>query len=60
MDYVEVEAQSIAEAIEKAQELLKVPKEEIVFQVLSEEKKGLFGRTGGKRAKIRASIKKKA
>ena len=59
MESIELEVQSIAEAIKKAQEIFKVPKEDIVIQVLSEEKKGLFGRPGSKHAKIRASIKKK-
>jgi len=59
-NYIEVEAKTVAEAIKQAIELLKVSKEdEIEIKVLSEEKMGLFGRAGGRRAKIRAWIKKK-
>lgn len=57
--HIDVEAKTVAEAIEKALEILKVSKEVIDIQVLSEEKMGLFGMAGGKRAKIRATLKKK-
>jgi len=59
MDCVEIEAKSVAEAIEEALEILKVPREEVDVQILSEEKLGLFGMAGSKRAKIRATLKKK-
>ncbi|MBL7130330.1 MAG: Jag N-terminal domain-containing protein [Candidatus Omnitrophica bacterium] len=58
MGPIEVEAKTVEEAIEKALEILNVAREEIKVQVLSEEKKGLFGMEGGKRAKIRVVLKK--
>ena len=59
MNYVEVEAKTIAEAIKKALKLLNASRDEVEIKILSEEKMGLFGRPGGKSAKIRASLKKK-
>lgn len=59
MDAIEVEAKTVSEAIKKALEILKVSNEDVDIQVLSEEKMGLFGRAGGKSAKIRATLKKK-
>ncbi len=59
MGPIEVEAKTVEEAIEKALEILKVDRTEIDVQVLSEEKKGLFGMEGGKLAKIQVVLKKK-
>lgn len=59
MNYVEVEAKTVAEAIKKSLKLLNASREEVEIKILSEEKMGLFGRPGGKSAKIRASLKKK-
>lgn len=59
MEPIEVEAKTVEEAIEKALEILKVAREEVEVQVLSEEKKGLFGMEGGKRAKIRVVLRQK-
>ena len=56
---LEIEAKTVTEAIEQALEKLRVSREEIDIQVLSEAKMGLFGREGGKRAKIRVTLKKK-
>ena len=60
MEPIEVEAKTVSEAIEKALVILRVSREEVDVQVLSEEKMGLFGMEGGKRAKIRATLKKRA
>ena len=54
---IEVEGKTVAEAIKKAIALLKLPRDKIRVEVLSEEAKGLFGMPGAKLAKIRASIK---
>jgi len=56
---IEVEGQTVEEAIKKATELLSVARENIVIKVVSEEKKGLFGMEGAKPAKIKATLKKK-
>jgi spoIIIJ-associated protein len=59
MQSVEVEGKTVKEAIKKALEILKVSREEIDIQILSEEKMGLFGMRGSKPAKIRAILKNK-
>ncbi|HOX54920.1 MAG: Jag N-terminal domain-containing protein [Candidatus Omnitrophica bacterium] len=56
MKSVEVEGKTLKEAIEKALAQLKAKRNEVKIEVLSEEKKGLFGLKGEKPAKIRASI----
>jgi len=55
---IEVEGQTVEEAIKKAQELLNVSRENIVVKVVSEEKKGLFGMEGAKPAKVKVTLKK--
>ncbi|MBM3249072.1 MAG: hypothetical protein FJZ10_06625 [Candidatus Omnitrophica bacterium] len=56
MQSVEVEGKTLKEAIDKALGQLKANRSEVKIEVLSEEKKGLFGLSGGKPAKIRATI----
>jgi len=56
---IEVEGQTVEEAIKKATELFNVTRENIVVKVVSEEKKGLFGMKGAKPAKIKATLKKR-
>lgn len=53
---IEVEGGTVEEAIQKALKTLKLPKEKVRIEILSEEEKGLFGMAGAKLAKIRASI----
>ncbi|HTY45215.1 MAG TPA: Jag N-terminal domain-containing protein [Patescibacteria group bacterium] len=53
---VEVEGRTIEEAIKKALKELKLPREKVKIEVLSEEKKGLFGMPGAKPAKIRVTV----
>ena len=53
--FIEAEGSTIEEAIEKALAVLKLPRKYVKIEVLSEEKKGLFGMPGEKPAKIRAS-----
>ena len=53
---VEVEGKTVEEAIKKALQELKLPRDKVKIEVLSEEKKGLFGMPGARPAKIRVSI----
>lgn len=53
---IEVEGKTIAEAIKKALKELKLPRDKVKIEVLSEEEKGLFGMPGAKPAKVRVSM----
>jgi spoIIIJ-associated protein len=52
---IEVEDKTVEAAIKKALHELKLPREKVKVEVLSEEEKGLFGMAGAKPAKIRVS-----
>ncbi len=54
--YVEVEGKTVEEAIKKALQELKLPRNCVKIESLAEEKKGLFGMPGAKPAKIRVSV----
>jgi len=54
---LDVEGATVEDAINKALKILNVSKDEIVVKVVCEEKKGLFGMTGAKTAKIKVSLK---
>ena len=54
--YLEAEGNTVEEAIEKALRELNLPRQSVKIQVLSEEKKGLFGMPGAKPAKVRVSV----
>ena len=56
VNYVEVEGKTVKEAIEKALKELKLPRNRVKIESLSEEKKGLFGMAGAKPAKVRVSV----
>ena len=56
---IEVEGADVEDAIKKALDILKVPREEITVKVVSEEQKGLFGMEGAKPAKIKVTVKNK-
>ncbi len=56
---IEVEGKTMAEAIKKALAELKVKRNQVKIEVLSEEQKGLFGMEGAKPAKIKVTIIKK-
>ena len=56
---IEIEGQTVEEAIKKALKELKVDRDKVKIEVLSEEKRGLFGMPGEKPAKIRVSLIKK-
>lgn len=53
---VEVEGRTVEEAIKKALKELRLPRDKVKIEVLSEEEKGLFGMPGAKPAKVRVSI----
>ncbi|MBI4972953.1 MAG: Jag N-terminal domain-containing protein [Candidatus Omnitrophica bacterium] len=55
---MEFTGSTVAEAIQKALKALKVKRSQLEIQVLSEEKKGLFGMPGAKPAKIKVNISK--
>ena len=52
---IEVEGKTVEDAIKKALATLKLPREKVKIEVLSEEEKGLFGMPGAKPAKVRIS-----
>jgi len=55
---IEVEANTVEEAIRKALKQLKLPRSKVKIEVLSDEEKGLFGMPGAKPAKVRVSMLK--
>jgi len=55
---IEVEGKTVEEAIKLALKELKLPRDKVQIDVLSEEEKGLFGMAGAKPAKVRVSLKK--
>lgn len=52
----EIEGKTVEEAIKKALKELKLPRDKVKIEVLSEEERGLFGMPGAKPAKIRVSV----
>ena len=56
---VEVEGNTVEDAIKKALQLLNVSRNEVKIRVVCEEKKGLFGMEGEKPAKIKVTLKRK-
>ncbi|MBU2540307.1 MAG: Jag N-terminal domain-containing protein [Candidatus Omnitrophica bacterium] len=59
MESIEIEDKTPEAAIKKALKILKVSRKDAKIQILSEEKKGLFGMKGGKPARVRVTIVKK-
>jgi spoIIIJ-associated protein len=57
MDFVETEAETIDQAIEKALKTLGVERDKITIDVLTEGKKGILG-FGAQKARIRAALRK--
>lgn len=53
---IEVEGKTVEEAIKKALKELNLPRNKVRIEVLSEEKKGLFGMPGAKPAKVRVTL----
>jgi len=54
----EFEGKTVEEAIKKALRELKLPREKLKIEVLTEEQKGLFGMSGAKLAKVRVTVLK--
>jgi spoIIIJ-associated protein len=54
---VEVEGKTVEEAVKKALKELGLARSKVKIEVLSEEKKGLFGMPGAKPAKVRVTLK---
>jgi len=54
---VEVEGKTVEEAVKKALKDLGLTRGKVRIEVLSEEKKGLFGMPGAKPAKVRVTLK---
>lgn len=55
---IEIEGRTVEEAIKKALKALKIQRNRVKIEVLSEEQKGLFGMAGAKPAKVRVSLAK--
>jgi len=55
---IEIEANTVEEAIKMALKQLKLPRSKVKIEVLSDEEKGLFGMPGAKPAKVRVSMLK--
>lgn len=53
---VEVEGKTVEEAIKKALKELKLRRDKVKIEVISEEEKGLFGMAGARPAKVRVSV----
>jgi len=53
--HIEVEGKTVEEAVKKALKELKLPRNKVKIEVLSEEVKGLFGMPGEKPARVRVS-----
>lgn len=56
MEPIEIEAKTVEEAIEKAERLLNVPKEQINVEVIENGSQSLFGLISSKKARIKASM----
>jgi len=54
---IEIEGGTVEEAVKKALEKLHISRDKVKIEILSEEKKGLFGMPGAKPAKVKVSIK---
>lgn len=52
---IEVEGNTLEDAIETALKKLKLPKEKVKVEILAEGEQGLFGMPGGKPAKVRVT-----
>ena len=54
---IEIEGKTVEEAIKKALKMLRVARDAVSVKVVCEEKQGLFGMEGEKRAKVIVTIK---
>lgn len=53
---IEVEGNTVEETVKKALKELKISRDKVKIEVLSDEEKGLFGMPGAKPAKVKVSI----
>ena len=53
---IEVEGSTVEDAIQKALNILNVPRDAISVKIVCEEKRGLFGMEGAKLAKIKVDL----
>lgn len=54
--YIEIEGKTMEEAIEKALQELRLPRNRVHIESVVEEKKGLFGMPGARLAKVRVRV----
>lgn len=59
LESVDTEGKTPAEAIKKALFILRVERNKVKVQILSEEQRGLFGMEGARPAKVRVTLLKK-
>ena len=52
---IEIEGKTVEEAVDNALKQLKLPRDKVKIEVLSEEEKGLFGMAGARPAKVRVT-----
>ena len=52
---IEVEGNTVKEAVDKALNKLHLPRERVKIEILSEEKRGLFGKDSAELAKVRVT-----
>lgn len=55
---IEIEGKTVEEAVDNALKQLKLPRDKVKIEVLSEEEKGLFGMPGARPAKVRVTARK--
>lgn len=55
--FLTVEGRSVEEAMAKGLAILGASRDRVRVQILSEERKGLFGMRGAKQAKVRIALK---
>ena len=53
---IEVEGKTVEEAVKRALKELRLPRDKVKIEILSEEEKGLFGMPGAKPAKVKVSL----
>ena len=56
MEPIEVEGKTIDEAIEKAEQLLNAPKEQLKVEIIANGSQSFFGLIGSKKARIKVSV----
>ena len=53
---IEIEGNTVEEAIKKALQQLQLPRNKVKVEIISDEARGLFGMPGAKLAKVRVSV----